>query len=490
MPRSPTTYVLPPGTTPQAPNTTIGSAMFNAAMDDIATTFNTAQPIAFGGTGATSVIGGWDALNAIGADIATSGTINLTTATGPNLTLTGTTTVTTVTLGEGNMRFVRANAAFQLTASANLIVNGSASSNYTTTAGDLLIFIGAAASVVRVWAISGSVQAASLAEVLAGVVANKYVSPATAYLPTGFLYGLTLTNAAGDPTNDILVAVGSARDSTDSYNYLLGSALTKQTDVAWALGTNAGSLDTGAIGNNRYAIWGIGRSDTRAGFDVLTSLSFTTPTMPANYDFKVLIGEFTRAGGVNGTPLWYGPRIASGLYVNGSYELVASIAASSSSTINFDSSTGVTLEANYDYIIKCSRVKPSADGNVQLQFGTGGTPTYQTTSYTTVALTANGSAASVATDSTTSAVLVSPVTMGGASAGEYYSSEIVIDEPAANDYHPVTTNGTSSANNATMQAFQTGGRRSVQEVVTGIRLQPSTGNFTTGTFTLYRERIR
>src|SRR5690349_16610771 len=51
MPRSPTNYSLPPGTTPQQPNTVISSSMFNAFADDVAQTFNTIQPIQFGGNG-------------------------------------------------------------------------------------------------------------------------------------------------------------------------------------------------------------------------------------------------------------------------------------------------------------------------------------------------------------------------------------------------------------------------------------------------------
>lgn len=54
MPRGPTVYSLPPGTTPQAPGDTIASATFNAAMDDIANTFNTPQPVVYGGTGGVS----------------------------------------------------------------------------------------------------------------------------------------------------------------------------------------------------------------------------------------------------------------------------------------------------------------------------------------------------------------------------------------------------------------------------------------------------
>jgi hypothetical protein len=283
--------------------------MFNAAMDDIATTFNTAWPVAIG-LGAAGATGSWDSINIAGTDIASAGTINLTTATGPNLTITGTTTVTTATLASGNVRFARANAAFQLTASANLIINGSASTNYTTTAGDLLIFIGGAGSVTRVWAISGSVAAASNAEVIAGTVTNKYVSPATAYFPTGFVYGLTLTTDATDATNDIVIAVGGARSDDDTANLVQTASLIKRADATWVVGTNQGMLDTGAVGDSRYALWSIKRPDTNV-VDVLSSLSFTAPTMPANYTIKALIGEFTRAGGVNGMPLWYGPRLAS-----------------------------------------------------------------------------------------------------------------------------------------------------------------------------------
>ena len=65
MPRSPLIYNLPPGTTPQQPNTVISSEMFNTAMEDIEQTFNTAMPVAFGGTGATSAADAREALGAV-----------------------------------------------------------------------------------------------------------------------------------------------------------------------------------------------------------------------------------------------------------------------------------------------------------------------------------------------------------------------------------------------------------------------------------------
>lgn len=110
------------------------------------------------------------------------------------------------------------------------------------------------------------------------------------------IYGLTYANNVSDATNDLDIATGGAMDATGAYWMTLASALTKQSDANWAVGTNAGGLDTGAVGNSDYYIWLIARSDTGV-VDVLYSLSSTAPTMPANYDFKRLIGWFKRTGG-------------------------------------------------------------------------------------------------------------------------------------------------------------------------------------------------
>ena len=112
----------------------------------------------------------------------------------------------------------------------------------------------------------------------------------------GVISGLTYANNVADATNDLDIAVGEAMDATNIYWMTLASALTKQSDVAWAVGTNQGGLDTGVVGNSDYYIWLIARSDTGV-VDVLFSLSSTAPTMPTGYDFKRLIGWFKRVGG-------------------------------------------------------------------------------------------------------------------------------------------------------------------------------------------------
>lgn len=89
-----------------------------------------------------------------GADLASAATLDLNTASGMFPDITGTTSVTAVTLSTGKRRFARAVGSFQITASATLIVNGSQTVNYTTAANDLLVFEGFAGSVVRVWSLT------------------------------------------------------------------------------------------------------------------------------------------------------------------------------------------------------------------------------------------------------------------------------------------------------------------------------------------------
>lgn len=171
------TFSVPPGTE-GAPNTVISSAAYDTFLSDLTNVLNTAAPTLAGGTGGNSAITGWDGLATKGTDIASASSVNLQTATGPSLTITGTASISTVTLNEGKVRVVRAGGAFTLTASANLLVNGSASTNLTVAAEDLLLFRGGAGSVVSVARLgSVSLTFASTTEVLTGTNTTKPVNP-------------------------------------------------------------------------------------------------------------------------------------------------------------------------------------------------------------------------------------------------------------------------------------------------------------------------
>jgi hypothetical protein len=82
-----------------------------------------------------------------GSDIASASTLNLDTATGDLVDVTGTTTITAVTLTEGRTRLARHTGAQLLTHGSSLVLNGSA--NITTVAGDYVLYMGYAAGVVR-----------------------------------------------------------------------------------------------------------------------------------------------------------------------------------------------------------------------------------------------------------------------------------------------------------------------------------------------------
>lgn len=108
--------------------------------------------------------------------------------------------------------------------------------------------------------------------------------------PRGYIDGFILSNNGSDATNDIDIGAGICRDSADTATIVLASAVTKQLDASWAVGTNAGGLDTGSkAANTWYAVWAIRRPDTGV-VDALFSTSFSAPTMPANYTQKRLLG--------------------------------------------------------------------------------------------------------------------------------------------------------------------------------------------------------
>lgn len=107
--------------------------------------------------------------------------------------------------------------------------------------------------------------------------------------PQGHIYGLTLSNAA-DTANDITVAAGSAKDEGNSVCMVLAAPITKQLDAAWAVGTNAGGLNTGAEANSTwYEVHLIKRVDTGV-VDVMFTTTANRATLPTNYTKQRRIG--------------------------------------------------------------------------------------------------------------------------------------------------------------------------------------------------------
>jgi hypothetical protein len=113
-------------------------------------------------------------------------------------------------------------------------------------------------------------------------------------LPRNYLFGCILSNNVADTANDIDIAAGSCRDSTDVADIIV-PALTKRLDAAWAAGTNQGGRDTGVISDATWHVFAI-RNPTTTVSDVLFSQSPASPTMPPGFTQKRRIASIIRRG--------------------------------------------------------------------------------------------------------------------------------------------------------------------------------------------------
>jgi hypothetical protein len=145
-----------------------------------------------------------DNLSVHGADIASASTINLETSTGDLVDVTGTTTITAITLNDGHERTVRFTGALTLTNGASLVLPGAA--NITTAAGDFAIFRGYAAGVVRC---VGYQRAASVA-----LLASNNLSDASAKYTAKDNISIHGADVASATTTNLETATGDCIDIT------------------------------------------------------------------------------------------------------------------------------------------------------------------------------------------------------------------------------------------------------------------------------------
>lgn len=194
-----------------------------------------------------------------GADVASASTINLTTATGNYVNITGTTAITAITLAQGAFRTVKFAAALTLTNGASLILPGGA--NITTAAGDTAMFIGEAAGVVRCvqyQAASGKPVASPLS---AGSLLNiQYFTTAgtSTYTPTAGTNSVIVEVVGGGGGTGTTAGSGG----TSSFGALVsatGGTGTNSTSGAAGGSGSSGDLNlTGGTGGDTNSYFGGG----------------------------------------------------------------------------------------------------------------------------------------------------------------------------------------------------------------------------------------
>ena len=88
--------------------------------------------------------------------------------------------------------------------------------------------------------------------------ASGYAPYTRASVNAKYISGMRVTNDGIDATNDIDIAAGSCRDSTDTVEIVQPSALVKQLDAGWAAGTDQGMRNSASgIANTTYHIYAV-----------------------------------------------------------------------------------------------------------------------------------------------------------------------------------------------------------------------------------------
>lgn len=187
----------------------------------------------------------WPIGTGAAADIASATTLDLTSnsASSGTIRVTGTTTTTAITLEDGQTRLLRAAAAWPITHSASLVCPGGVS--YTCTAGDIILAIGEASSVVRlaIWKADGTPVVSSgstqIQPISASVGSNALTISASA-LSLDFrsttLGSGTVTRVSGTPSN-LVISSGST----------LGTVNAVQSRIAVLALNNAGTIELAAV---------------------------------------------------------------------------------------------------------------------------------------------------------------------------------------------------------------------------------------------------
>ena len=175
----------------------------------------------------------------------------------------------------------------------------------------------------------------------------------------------------------------------------------------------------------------------------------------------------------------------------GGWEFVEKVSASTSSTVDLVEGN---IDAGYDYMISCRLVDNSVDLSVansaELQYGTGGTPTYQTSTYTNQYSNTTGTVTQAARDGTTAGVQIAVgVNQGGTGAGELWGAEILITDPVANAISHAHSFGQGRDSDGNWVMFLCVGERTAATIITGFRILPGTGTFITGDFITSRRPI-
>jgi hypothetical protein len=179
-----------------------------------------------------------------------------------------------------------------------------------------------------------------------------------------YLVGLELSRTDDE---NIAIAAGQARDSTNVWDIVVSSALNADVTI-----NGANGLDTGSVAaDTHYALYVIGDSTRHNSAACLLSTSFTSPSLPSGYDVFRRIGavltdsssdflEFRQQGADKDRWMFYDVAIATDI-----------TAGSSATFAAVDMSGGVPNVANTSGMVNllCLFTPTAADDTLEIRPG-------------------------------------------------------------------------------------------------------------------------
>lgn len=178
--------------------------------------------------------------------------------------------------------------------------------------------------------------------------------------PRGHIDGLIMSNGT-DTEHDIDIGIGEATDFTGAYLMKLTAGMTKQIDVAWAVGDNEGGMFTGSVAiDTWYHVYMI-RKDSDGSIDFGFDTSLTASNAPAGYSNYRRIGSVLTDGSSN---------ILQSIQIGDLFQWldppldVSAVTGTAEQNLTLSVPLGVNVLA---------RMQATADGAIRVYFRTPGT---------------------------------------------------------------------------------------------------------------------
>jgi len=173
----------------------------------------------------------------------------------------------------------------------------------------------------------------------------------------------------------------------------------------------------------------------------------------------------------------------------GGFGFVETLTASADTTMTF----AHTVAAGYDYEVVCRNINNTADiagGNVTIQLGIGGGPTFQTSGYTSQCISVTGTTVTAVQDMATDGLSFDQNGLGGTGgATELWNMRMTILNPGAAEQTSAFSRLGNDDDGPVLEMHNAVSRWETATAITGIRVNTDASNFETGTFLLFRRVI-